>query len=147
MIQHITFHLGDSLPKDALERLEASIVEMPEDERMRRRRQKYEILLDTGHGSCVLRNPEAAKVVQGALLHFNDERYRQRFGTSKRTRWRPDWSEPPRIGSGGALMKSDLPERTFQFAERIVRLCLAHTWHPCCDSFLIPVSYRIRTIS
>jgi hypothetical protein len=54
-----------------------------------------------GYGSCVLRNPRAAKIVQGALLHFDNERYRQRFGTSKSTRWPPDWSEPPRIGCGG----------------------------------------------
>ena len=33
LIQHITFHLADSLPKSALDHLERSLAEMPEDER------------------------------------------------------------------------------------------------------------------
>jgi len=76
LIQHITFHLADSLPESALDHLERSIAEMPDDEKKRQRRQRYQTLLDAGHGSCVLRKPEAAKVVEGALLHFDGERYR-----------------------------------------------------------------------
>jgi carbamoylphosphate synthase large subunit/REP element-mobilizing transposase RayT len=31
--------------------------------------------LDQGHGSCVLREPAAARIVEDALKHFDDERY------------------------------------------------------------------------
>jgi len=31
--------------------------------------------LDRGHGACVLRNPEYAKIVADSLLHFDGERY------------------------------------------------------------------------
>jgi putative transposase len=76
LIQHVTFHLADSLPRSALRQLELAIEEMPEDERRQQRRQRLESLLDAGHGSCVLREPEAAKIVQDALFHFDGERYR-----------------------------------------------------------------------
>jgi REP element-mobilizing transposase RayT len=49
---------------------------MPEDERKWRRRQNYQVLLDAGHGSCVLRYPETARMVEEALLHFDGQRYR-----------------------------------------------------------------------
>ncbi len=74
LIQHVTFHLADSLPATALEQLEQSIAAMAEDERRRRRREECESLLDEGHGSRVLRQPEAARIVEGALLHFDGER-------------------------------------------------------------------------
>ena len=73
LIQHVTFHLADSLPKSALHQLELSIEEMPEDERKQRRREKFQILLDAGHGSCVLGEPCAAKIVQDALFHFDGD--------------------------------------------------------------------------
>ena len=76
LTQHLTFHLADSLPTAALEYLEATISEMPEDERKRQRLVRVHDLLDAGHGCCVLRRPEAAEIVQGALLHFHGERYR-----------------------------------------------------------------------
>ncbi len=31
---------------------------------------------DAGHGSCLLRNPDAAQTVQSAFLHFDGDRYR-----------------------------------------------------------------------
>lgn len=76
LIQHVTFHLADSLPKSALRQLELSIEDMPENERKQQRREKYETLLDAGHGSCVLREPQAAEIVQDALFRFDGERYR-----------------------------------------------------------------------
>ena len=76
LIQHATFHLADSLPESALDQLERSIAEMQDDEQKLRRRERYQSLLDAGHGSCALRTPEAARIVEGALLHFDGERYR-----------------------------------------------------------------------
>ncbi len=76
LIQHITFHLADSLPESALDNLERSIAEMADDEKKQQRRQRYQALLDAAHGDCVLRKAGAAKVMEGALLHFDGERYR-----------------------------------------------------------------------
>ena len=39
-------------------------------------RRHYEAYLDAGHGSCVLREPVCANIVQDALLHFDGDRYR-----------------------------------------------------------------------
>jgi len=76
LIQHLTFHLADSLPAGAMAQLEQSIATMPEGERKRQRRERYQALLDAGHGSCVLGEAEPARLVQDALLHFDGERYR-----------------------------------------------------------------------
>ena len=40
---------------------------------LRRRIEEY---LDVGHGGCWLRQPEIAALVEGALRHFDGERYR-----------------------------------------------------------------------
>jgi len=76
LIQHITFHLADSLPTGAMAQLEQSIATMPEGQQKRQRRERYQALLDAGHGSCVLGEAEPARLVQDALLHFDGERYR-----------------------------------------------------------------------
>jgi len=39
-------------------------------------RQRIEEYLDAGHGDCWLRRPDIAALVEGALLHFDPERYR-----------------------------------------------------------------------
>ena len=39
---------------------------------LRRRIEQY---LDAGHGECRLRRPDIARVVEGALLHFDEQRY------------------------------------------------------------------------
>jgi REP element-mobilizing transposase RayT len=69
--QFVTFHLGDSLPSEALVRLYAE-TEQDDAERLRR----IERLLDAGHGACWLRRPEIARLVEGALLFFDGSRYR-----------------------------------------------------------------------
>jgi putative DNA methylase len=40
---------------------------------LRRRIEEY---LDTGHGACWLRRPDVASLVERALMHFDQERYR-----------------------------------------------------------------------
>ena len=67
--QVVSWHLADSLPLDVAERL-ANTADDAET------RKHYEAYLDAGHGSCVLRDPACATIVQDALLHFDDERYR-----------------------------------------------------------------------
>ncbi|MGI8907981.1 MAG: transposase [Candidatus Sumerlaeaceae bacterium] len=70
--QFLTWRLADSLPARALERL-SNEPPTPEGEANYRRR--LEQWLDAGHGSCVLRDPAVAGIVQGACFYFAGERY------------------------------------------------------------------------
>jgi hypothetical protein len=75
-VQHVAFHLADSLPKGALDRLEEAIKELPVDARALERRKQIEAWIDAGDGSCALRDPRAAAIMQDALLFFDAGRYR-----------------------------------------------------------------------
>lgn len=77
-IQALTFRLADSLPakvvlgwKRELERCGADLKQR--EHQLCQRVACYE---DAGHGSCLLREPACAAMVQTALLHFDGERYR-----------------------------------------------------------------------
>lgn len=75
--QSITFRLADSLPRDVIERLsEARASGLPAGETPALQRQRFESLLDSGHGECLLARPELAAIVENALLHFHGTRYR-----------------------------------------------------------------------
>jgi len=74
-IQHVTFHLEDSLPKDTLERLKREIEAFPSGRRNAELRIKIEDWIDSGAGSCILRKPEIARMVQETLLFFHGQRY------------------------------------------------------------------------
>ena len=76
VIQHVTFHLADSLPQTVLLRLDAELKLLPIAKRDAARRQRIEEWIDAGHGSCVLRKPPIAAMVQAALLAFDNQRYR-----------------------------------------------------------------------
>ncbi len=69
--QFITFRLGDSLPQSVLEELE--------DLRRRgehvARIERAEYYFDQGHGSCILREPSCAMIVQEALIFLHDKRF------------------------------------------------------------------------
>ena len=71
LLQAVTFHLGDSLPKQALERLDIETADDPLG-----RRRTIERYLDAGSGACWLSQPEIGRVVEDALLHFDGTRYR-----------------------------------------------------------------------
>lgn len=70
--QAVTFRLADSLPKSKRNEWEhlRQIVNVAE------RIRQIERYLDQGAGSCLLRQPECADIVQSALLHFDGQRYR-----------------------------------------------------------------------
>ena len=71
LVQAVTFRLADSLPKEKRSEW-GHLLQIAEDgERIR----QIEDYLDRGAGSCVLRQPECAEIVQNALLHFDGERY------------------------------------------------------------------------
>src|ERR1700692_2020118 len=74
--QHVTFHLADSLPQTVLLRLEAELKALPAEKRDVERRKRVDAGIGAGHGSCVLRKPGIADMVQGSLLAFDSERYR-----------------------------------------------------------------------
>jgi REP element-mobilizing transposase RayT len=59
-----------------LERLESELLRLPEDQQDAERRKRIADWMDAGHGSCLLRKPENALLVQNTLLHFDGDRYR-----------------------------------------------------------------------
>jgi len=75
LIQHVTVHLADSLPKTAVEKLKLSIIILPEEQRRNELRRKLHDLMDAGHGSCLLKAPAVAESVQDSLQHFHGVRY------------------------------------------------------------------------
>lgn len=75
-IQHITYRLADSLPIEALAEFDQEMRALNDDQRDIERRRRIEVFLDAGHGSCILRHPEAARCVVETWLRFDGERYR-----------------------------------------------------------------------
>jgi len=76
VIQHVTYHLADSLPAEVLARFEDELRAMSPERRDTERRRRIEAWLDAGHGCCILREPVVAEMVQSSFLHFDGERYR-----------------------------------------------------------------------
>ncbi len=76
LIQHITFHLADSLPRQAVERMHRQLQHLPEPQQEQERRQRIQDLLDAHAGSCLLRHDVFAAIVQESLLHGDGDRYR-----------------------------------------------------------------------
>jgi type I restriction enzyme R subunit len=82
----VTWRLADSLPQSKLAQWQAERdawqARHPEpwdDATKREYRERFtsqvERWLDAGHGSCVLRHPDCAETVAGALRYFNGDRY------------------------------------------------------------------------
>jgi valyl-tRNA synthetase len=85
----VTFRLADSIPADKLAYIEEErdrwLAWHPEPWTEEQKREYYarfcvpiEQWLDTGYGSCVLAEPEAAAIVARALKHFDSQRYQLR---------------------------------------------------------------------
>jgi len=64
----LTFRLADSMPKNEL----SLVLQFAKDAPGRAR---LEQLLDAGHGSCALRDPRVAGVVESTLRRFDGDRY------------------------------------------------------------------------
>jgi len=75
LLQNITYHLADSLPASVLRQMNPELRALPPDQRDTERRRQAEACLDAGHGSCVLRLPEAAECVVNTWRRFAGERY------------------------------------------------------------------------
>lgn len=76
VIQHVTVHLADSLPKSAIEKIDQSLMVLREEQKKIERRKRMQAWIDAGYGSCVLKHPDIAAMMQNTFLHFNDTRYR-----------------------------------------------------------------------
>jgi REP element-mobilizing transposase RayT len=96
-VSFITFRLADAIPAKALaawenerriwllHRLPSAsgdlsdvLSQLNETDRrayLRRFGKQFHDLLDTGHGSCLLRNPKHSAIVENALHHFDGHRY------------------------------------------------------------------------
>lgn len=70
--QFVTFQLGDALPAERRREWGDILHELDPSEKRRR----LEIWLDRGHGRCLLRQPEAADLVERVLLQENGHDYR-----------------------------------------------------------------------
>ncbi|MBP6310690.1 MAG: transposase [Flavobacteriales bacterium] len=75
LIQHVSYHLADSLPKEALEQMSVQLKSLPPKLRDAEKEKRIAAYIDAGKGSCVLRVPEIAEMVQNAFLLFHGERY------------------------------------------------------------------------
>ena len=76
MIQSVNFRLGDSLPLTVVEKWKNELALQSENKRSVLLRRRIEDYLDAGHGECWLRRTDIARMVEGALLHFDEQRYR-----------------------------------------------------------------------
>lgn len=75
-LQHVTFHLADSLPKGALHRMQGEIEALPDTQKAQEKRKRLHELLDNGFGSCILDDETCADVVEKSLLFGDGKRYR-----------------------------------------------------------------------
>jgi len=86
----ITWRLADSLPQEALKRIRSDrrkwvrehgdiriedMGPMLKKEWYRLFHHRVQQWLDAGHGACVLRRPDALRIMVEALYHFHGERY------------------------------------------------------------------------
>lgn len=75
LIQHVSYHLADSMAQEALEQMSAELKSLPPMLRDAQKEKRIAAYIDAGYGSCVLRVPEIAEMVQNAFLLFHGERY------------------------------------------------------------------------
>ncbi len=75
LTQHVTFHLFDSLPQSVLNRWRAELGTRTQREADLEWRKRIQVFLDSGYGSCFLKEHRLAEIIESALLHFDGERY------------------------------------------------------------------------
>ncbi len=74
-IQHVCFHLVDSFPASAVQKMAEELKSLAPSMRDAEREKRFNAYLDAGHGACWLREPEVVAMVHGAFLHFQGTRY------------------------------------------------------------------------
>lgn len=73
--QHVCFRLADSLPAHVVEDMWVELQGTPPSLKSAEMEKRVMAYLDAGHGSCVLREPELASLVQDAFIRFHGVRY------------------------------------------------------------------------
>jgi hypothetical protein len=73
--QSLTFRLADSFPMQRLEAGRWELRLLPPEQLNAELRRRIEDYLDLGRGMCHLRRPEIARVIEEAMLSFDDQRY------------------------------------------------------------------------
>ena len=73
--QHVSFHLCDSLPQSVLTGWREELRVRPQREADIEWRKRIQDFLDSGYGSCFLRDNRLAEIVENVLLHFDGQRY------------------------------------------------------------------------
>ena len=76
ILQSITFHLGDAMPKSVITRWKGELEHLEEKDAQIEFYERTEKYLDKGYGECFLQNRSIASMVQNALLYFDGERYK-----------------------------------------------------------------------
>jgi putative DNA methylase len=76
LIQFISFRLEDAMPVETLKTWQQELRLIPAEKQKRELRMRIEKYLDAGHGSCFLKEPRIARLVENALLFFDGNRYR-----------------------------------------------------------------------
>jgi len=74
--QFVTIRLADALPEHVVDEWKRELSSIPStqmNDQLRRRTERY---LDNGYGSCFLRQFKVANMVEQALRHFDNIRYR-----------------------------------------------------------------------
>ena len=66
--QFITWRLADALPASVLDAWVKELAQVGDEERKRELSKRIEVYCDAGHGSCVLRDPRVARIVQETLF-------------------------------------------------------------------------------
>jgi REP element-mobilizing transposase RayT len=75
VVQHITYHLADSIPQHLHQALQQKLNKMPHDQQELEKRKHLQQLLDNGYGSCVLRDDHYARIVEDSFLFGDQTRY------------------------------------------------------------------------
>ena len=76
LIQHISFHLADSLPAQKVQRMLERIDVLPINEQKQAKIEYWQQLLDNGYGCCLLKQSNFAAIIQDSLLFGDQQRYR-----------------------------------------------------------------------
>ena len=63
------------MPDEAIDAWEAELAQEDDKTRVRELNRRIERFADAGHGSCVLRDPRAARIVQEVLFHDHRDEY------------------------------------------------------------------------
>ena len=73
--QHVCFRLADSLPAKVVDGMWQELKATPPSLRSAEMEKRVMTYLEAGHGSCLLREPELAALVQDAFIRFHGVRY------------------------------------------------------------------------